>query len=47
VLGIGLVAIPTGILSSGFMSAMNKKDKRAEKGEEPTYCPYCGKQIKQ
>ena len=39
-LGIGLVALPTGILSSGFMEEIkNKKD------ETKKYCPYCGKKI--
>jgi voltage-gated potassium channel len=34
--GIGLVALPTGILSSGFMDGMNK-----EKNDK-AICPKCG-----
>ena len=41
-LGIGLIAIPTGIISAGFM-------EHAESGEDETdskhYCPYCGKKL--
>lgn len=39
-LGIGLVAVPTGIISSGFMETIEHND------EEIQYCPYCGKKIK-
>jgi len=45
ILGIGLVALPTGILSSGFMEELSKKSSKAKK-EEIIYCPYCGKKIK-
>jgi voltage-gated potassium channel len=45
VLGIGLVAIPTGIVSSGFMSELSKNETPEVK-EEICYCPYCGKKIK-
>ncbi len=34
--GIGLVALPTGILSSGFMEGIKKECKK---------CPYCGKEM--
>ncbi|MDR1794238.1 MAG: ion transporter [Erysipelotrichaceae bacterium] len=40
-LGIALVAIPTGIISAGFMEqteAGRRKDKKA-------YCPYCGHKL--
>ena len=40
-MGIGLVALPTGIIGSGFMDRL-KNDK---KDEEKT-CPHCGKKIK-
>jgi voltage-gated potassium channel len=45
-LGIGLVAVPTGIISAGFMENIEeeKKEKNAE-DEEKCYCPYCGKKI--
>lgn len=38
VLGIGLIALPTGIISAGFMEKIGKK-KKTEK------CPHCGKEI--
>lgn len=34
-LGIGLVALPTGILSAGFMDSLKKN-------ENPKTCPHCG-----
>ena len=40
-LGIGMVAIPTGILSSGFMEHFSKLGKHSA----PTRCPHCGKEI--
>ena len=43
ILGIGLVAVPTGIISAGFMENMEEA-KKSEK-EEINYCPYCGKEI--
>ena len=42
-LGIGLVALPTGIISAGFIS---KLSHRTEK-ENITQCPHCGKDINQ
>jgi voltage-gated potassium channel len=39
VLGIGVVALPTGLISAGFMDKIEKKDKKSKK------CPYCGKEI--
>ncbi|GHT97754.1 hypothetical protein FACS1894142_2960 [Spirochaetia bacterium] len=39
ILGIGLVALPSGIISSGFM-----KEIEAEK-KEKIICPHCGKEI--
>ena len=44
ILGIGLVAVPTGIISAGFMENINKPNKNET--EEIKYCPYCGKEIK-
>lgn len=37
-LGIGLVALPTGIIGSGFIEILNRK-----KLHPRTYCPHCGK----
>lgn len=41
-LGIGLVAVPTGIISAGFMETIEHE----KKDEEKQYCPYCGRKIK-
>ena len=38
-LGIGLVAVPTGIISAGFIEVT---DEKSEQHEEKKYCPYCG-----
>ena len=43
ILGIGLVAVPTGIISAGFMEEIDDSDKEVD---EKHYCPYCGKKIK-
>lgn len=37
-LGIGVVALPTGIISSGFMDEINNAKKDSK-------CPHCGKKI--
>jgi len=56
--GIALVAIPTGIISAGFMEESQKTQKgmdilqkerenaENEEKDEICYCPYCGKWIK-
>ena len=38
--GIGIIAIPTGIISAGFTSLISKRNS-----EEKHYCPYCGHKI--
>lgn len=49
-LGIGLVAIPTGIISAGFVEESRKverehvKEKSAESPQK-THCPYCGNKL--
>lgn len=40
-LGIGLVAVPTGIISAGFVEEIS--DSKQEK--EKKYCPYCGEKL--
>lgn len=42
ILGIGLVAVPTGIISAGFMEYIehDKQDK-----DEKKYCPFCGHKL--
>lgn len=41
VLGIGLVAVPTGIISAGFMECIDDEEEKDEK----EYCPYCGHKL--
>ncbi len=43
--GIGIIAIPTGIIAAGFTTALNK-DRDGESEEDRAYCPYCGRRIK-
>ncbi len=45
VLGIGMVALPTGIISSAFVDKMNdEKESKAEKNPL-NYCPHCGERL--
>ena len=39
VLGIGLVALPTGLVSAGFVDKIGRRDK------EPKKCPHCGEEL--
>ena len=41
-LGIGLVALPTGILSSAFIEKINDKKPEIDGGT----CPTCGQEVK-
>ena len=41
-LGIGLVAVPTGIITAGFTELV---EKGKDKGDKKSYCPYCGHKI--
>ena len=49
--GIGLVAVPTGIISAGFVELLEKKRGGKSDGEpdepkeKPNYCPHCGKKL--
>lgn len=46
-LGIGLVAVPTGIITAGFSEQIAEKQKAAEdEPDEKEFCPYCGKKLK-
>lgn len=54
IIGIGMVAVPTGIITAGFSEVLhNKKSKGSNKSSEPNedekdekkYCPYCGHRI--
>lgn len=45
-LGIGMVAIPAGIISSGLIEQMTKRNQN-DNGKHPgiAFCPYCGRKI--
>ena len=54
IIGIGMVAVPTGIITAGFTEVLhNKKSKKTnnsgesieDKKDEKKYCPYCGHRI--
>lgn len=42
-LGIALVAVPTGIISAGFMEQIS--DEKNENEDKKEYCPYCGHKL--
>ncbi len=42
-LGIGLVAVPTGIISAGFIENITTTEQGAE--DKKRFCPYCGKRL--
>ena len=44
VLGIGLVAVPTGIISAGFMEEI-EVNKHSQEHDEKCFCPYCGHKL--
>gem|GEM_PF-2545488 len=41
--GIGLFALPTGVLASGFAEVLAKRKEAQEKAE--MICPHCGRHI--
>ena len=49
VMGIGLVAVPTGIVSSGFIEELAKQRNEGN-GESPPsgrFCPHCGQSLEE
>jgi len=46
-IGIGFVALPTGIISSAFIEKIQaeKKSKKGKKGKNKNCCPTCGKNL--
>jgi voltage-gated potassium channel len=46
-IGIGFVALPTGIISSAFIEKIQaeKKSKKGKKAKNKDCCPTCGKNI--
>lgn len=45
ILGIGLVAVPTGIISAGFSEQLAEKQKENQNEKEKIFCPYCGERL--
>ena len=53
ILGIGLVALPTGILSAGFIEKIEEKNEAAAESTPPPvtpskpfkFCPHCGERL--
>lgn len=41
-LGVGLFALPAGILASGFAEEIRRRKEEEEKKEEIVKCPHCG-----
>lgn len=44
-LGVGMVAIPTGILSAGFTEYISEQRKAQLKEKTMRYCPQCGEKL--
>jgi len=44
-LGIGLIAIPTGIISAGFVEQARRQTDDGDGQDEKCFCPYCGKKL--
>jgi voltage-gated potassium channel len=42
IIGIGMFALPTGIIGAGFVEEIEKKKKREKKSK---FCPHCGKEV--
>ncbi len=42
-LGIGMVAVPTGIITAGFSELVKSDDN--QENDKKKYCPYCGQKI--
>jgi voltage-gated potassium channel len=41
IIGIGIVALPSGILASGFIGAFEEEKEEGER------CPHCGQEVSQ
>ncbi|TAL39923.1 MAG: ion transporter [Spirochaetes bacterium] len=44
ILGIGFFALPTGILASGLIEQIQKRDMKSN-NDDKKYCPHCGNQL--
>lgn len=54
IIGIGLIALPTGIISAGFIEKISRDKpdeenvmKKINKKSEKKYCPHCGKELEE
>lgn len=49
ILGIGIFALPAGVLASGFSEEIERKrkHKRLKRRKKPRVCPHCGKRIEE
>ncbi|VVB72106.1 Voltage-gated potassium channel [uncultured archaeon] len=45
ILGIGLFALPTGVLASGFAEVLAKRKEEREEQMRHVVCPHCGRRI--
>ena len=46
-LGIGIVAVPTGIITAGFTELIEKEKRKRKDKDEKKYCPYCGHDLEE
>jgi voltage-gated potassium channel len=45
ILGVGLFALPAGILASGFSEALEQQKKKKQTGTDRRSCPHCGQSL--
>jgi hypothetical protein len=43
ILEIGLIAVPTGIISVDFVEKISNKEEKDD--DKKNYCSYCGKKL--
>ena len=46
-LGIGMVAVPTGIITAGFTELIEKEKSKGKDKDKKKYCPYCGHTLEE
>ncbi|MEZ6015486.1 MAG: ion transporter [Planctomycetota bacterium] len=44
-IGVGMFALPAGILAGGFAEALQRLRKERESWREPGHCPHCGQAL--
>ncbi len=44
-LGIGIIALPAGIVSSGFIEEIEDNRRQWEDKQALTFCPHCGRRL--